>query len=303
MKTQIIPGKISFLTRFSLVLMLFAFLIVLQPNDAQAEALPADLDITGSAWFDAIFAQDNFFDATQSGDIYKIVGGSIGSSPFTDTTVNNPNPQEGTLTQTGDGVGTSVNASAGLFENFGVGVDLELMIENLSPTSQYQVTVKAEFSNSVNTNGPFTNDASGYDAFADSEFSVQDSSGEVFFTDLVSDTIFGNEENGTLLSSYGGPLTDLLFSDTFDVILNPLATETILGFYTLRGGVFDDPTWWNLAAEPGFSDVDFSAFLSVDSVEYLGEVIDPNAVPIPATLPLLGFGLAGLAAIRKRFRG
>ena len=50
-----------------------------------------------------------------------------------------------------------------------------------------------------------------------------------------------------------------------------------------------------------YSSVDFSGFLSIDSVENLGP--DPNAVPIPATLPLLGFGLAGLAAMRRRFRG
>jgi hypothetical protein len=300
MKTQIIPGKISFLTRFSLVLMLFAFLIVFQTNIVQAAEISPDLNISGSATFDEDFFY--FYNTTLSGNIYKKVGGTDSPSSFTESTFPAPNPQAGTLTHTGDGAGTALEATTTnpysyYWGEIGVGVNLLLNLSNTS-LNQYLVRVRVEFENTVELPGPFTvdSDTTGFYDFADSEFFVEDSAlTELTFTDIVSDTYYGNNQDSS--APYGGSFTES-FDGTFDVLLGAGAEETILGMYTLTAEFGD---FWNDSGSNRYSSVDFSGFLSIDYVENLGP--GPNAVPIPAALPLFGSGLLALAAIRRRFRG
>ncbi len=161
MKTQIIPGKISFLTRFSLVLMLFAFLIVFQTNIVQAAEISTDLDIFGSAWF----AEDFFYsdNTTLSGNIYTRVGGTDSSSSFTESSMPSPNFQSDWLTHTGDGAGTALEATTTdplsfYWGEIGLGVDLLLNLSNTSQ-DQYLVRVRVEFDNTVELPGPFTVDS------------------------------------------------------------------------------------------------------------------------------------------------
>jgi hypothetical protein len=195
-----------------------------------------------------------------------------------------PNPQEGWLTHTGDGVGATLNATnSGFDTGLAVGVDLLLDMMN-SSLDDYLVTVRFDFSNQVN--------ATGNDAYADSEFSVEDSDGEFLFTDLVSDTVYGNQVNDAYPASYGGILTDS-YNNTINFFLGAGESETIFGMYTMLGEVYGS----------GVSTTDFNAFISIESVTNLGGGPDPNAVPIPAALPLFGSGLLALAAIRRRFRG
>jgi hypothetical protein len=252
-------------------------MMLLLAVQVQATPFTADLSITGEVEFDTGFALADG-NVTQTGDFSTTEAGVSTSSTFDGTTVTGANPLLGILTDFGDGFGMSADVDAGFYSEFGIGIDIGIDVMNTSATDTWKVTFKvgsSDFNNEV--------DADGVDAFADSGFTVDVDSSEVFFTEVLSDTLFGDVLNGVDLGTFGELVSDS-GEAFFDVQLAPGATALIEGAWTMEGGVFD----------PGTATVDFSAFLSVDSVENLTQV------PEPGTLLLLATGLGGLAVIRRR---
>jgi hypothetical protein len=251
-----------------------------------AHAIPftTDLFITADTSFDTGYASVSG-GATQSGNFSVKVGGVSSISTFSGTTVSGANPLSGTLTDFGDGVGSSVQAGAFAGGDlFGMGNNTNLNLKNVSTTDTYKVTFKVAFANMVN--------ASGADAYVHSEFDVRDPGNvELFFTDVTSDTVFGNQKNGVP----GGP--GGIVSDTgnffFDVTIDPSQLLTYTSMSTLfnNSGVY---------SSTGNASADFSAFLSVDSVTDLTR--QPPAVPEPGTMALLCVGLFGIVVTRRRGR-
>jgi hypothetical protein len=257
----------------------------------QATPIPAPISIMGEMDFDDgnALAEGN---VTQSGSFFVRVGGGDTITTFDGVMVDTGgvDPLLGTLTDTGDGFGITGTADAAfdpdIDTEFLIGIDFIIDLMNSSATDTYKITFKVGSS----TGGNFNNrvDADGADAFAESEFTVDTPAGtEVFFTDLLSDTLFGDEENGVDLGTFGALVSDIGM-ETFDITLAPGDMEEIVGAWTMEGGVF--------ANDLGAATVDFSAFLSVDSIENLTQV------PEPSTMLLLATGLVGLAGFRRKYR-
>lgn len=263
---------------------------------AWAVPFSSDLAITGSVGFDSGYAAANLAGTgTQDGSFRAVQGGATSSSTFTGPTVSGGNPLSGTLTDLGDGFGFIGRASASGDNTpgaplYGIGIDVGLNVANNSGTDTYKVTFNIDFSHQVNSAGD--------DAYADSNFTVFDRAGnqDIFFTDLLSDTLFGNEIGGQPTGSSGGAMSE---AGPFSFAITLLAGQSFLFdptlhdlSWTLTGGSF---------AQNASSSTLLDAYISIAAVENLtGPGPGPNPTPEPATLALLGLGLAGLGVLRRR---
>jgi len=260
-----------------------ASLLVLTIAPAHAAPINSDLSITGSVAFDQSFAAGALFGgATQSGNINATQGGVNSSSPYSGATAPATNPLNGTLSNTGDGFGFSGSAFAPAGgDQYGIGIDLGINLANSSATTTYVVVFRVDFSNQVN--------AGGNDAYTESEFSIKDALlNELFFTHLISDTLFENQKNGNYTGAFGGIESDNGFS-TLTFTLNPGASLSFDGTWTLRSLVND-----------GNASADLTTFISVDSVTGRGG--NPNPVPAPATLLLVMLGAAAMRMARRNVK-
>ena len=200
--------------------------------------------------------------------------------------VTGSNPRAATLTDLGDGIAISgTSASATDLGTFAVGIGsptvptwMSLEVHNNSSTVGYHLSFAFGIDNVVNSGGS--------DAFADSQFSLSDNSGEFEFSDLTSDTVFGTMKNG-VPGGFGGPVSDSQ-SGTFSYDVLPGGDLNLHGFWTLEGGSF---------AAGGSASSSFGAFVNLTDASPLGP---PNGAPAPGTLALVGIGLAGLARVKYK---
>ena len=249
-------------------------------NLSVAHAIPftTDLSISGSTVFDDAFSFGN-----TSGDFSVVSGGGATTSTYSGSSVTGANPLAGTLTDINDGFGFTGTASA-TDDTFGIGFDTALSIFNSSATDVYEVVFKLSYSNMVN--------ATGGDAVADSELTLGCNGGfdDLFFSDLVSDTVNGNVDNGNDTGTYGG-LLSASSDDFFTFLLNPSDLLNLDMVWTLEDFSGD--------YAGGFAEAELSAFLSIDSVTLQGG--GPTPVPLPATFFLVGLGLI-LLPLQRRLR-
>ncbi len=181
-------------------------------------------------------------------------------------TVTGSNPLAGNLTDNGDGwsihaaIGGSFNQVEA--ENPNDYYDLLFDLVNSSATDSFLVTITLAINNHV--------DSSGGDAFAESEIEFFTGSNQsLFFSDLLSDTLFGNKSNGTNLSDFGGPLNDSgLFS--YNVTLNPgdSLNDFRVSMLAFRGGAF-------------VPDSNYSALLDSTITFSARNIAPPNPTPEP----------------------
>lgn len=262
--------------------LLSALVMVAAVSAANATPITSDLSISGSAQFDAGFAAGELAgDATQSGNLNITQGSVNSSSSFSGATAPTSNPLNGIFTQTGDGVGFTGVANGNSSDQYGIGINLGINLANSSAITTYVVVFRVDFSNLVNT--------AGNDAYTESQFSIMNAAlSELFFTHLISDTLFGNKKNGNFTAGFGGTESDNGF-DTLTFTLNPGDSLAFSGAWTLRSLITDGSASANLAT-----------FISVDSVTGRGG--NPNPVPAPATWLLLMLGAAAMRQFRPAAR-
>jgi len=254
-----------------------ALIILLAPGLAHAVLFSSDISISGSVVYDSTNSSGT--GTTQSGQIISIIGEAATTRDITGTSIVGTNPLAGTLTDIGDGFGSTFimngdqNGDAGnLFSDFAFN------ITNNSATDQFLVSFSLNFVNTAN--------ADGTDSFADSQFSLRNdtTSSEIFFSDLTSDVFFGDKENGVSLASFGASLLDggVII---LDFLLNPLASIDLSAINELKGGVFDNTSSF---------DGQLTTVLTVASVTNLTNPGNSVAVSEPSTLLLFALGMFGL---------
>jgi len=262
--------------------MTFLLALVVLPGSQFVNATPIgpNISISGGTSFDTGFS---FGDTT--GGMTNTVGGAATMTEVADDAVTNggANPLNSSLTHTGDGYSFYGSGSAAGTEanpdEFAMGFDNAFTVSNSSTTSAYDVVLKLVYSNSV--------DSSGDDAYAVSEFTVDQDGEENIFSYIVSDTVNGNEkenEKGVFpAGSFGGPVSD---SRTEFISITLTASESIDFdlIWTLEGGNF---------ADGGSAAFNSSFDLSVESVT-------TTVVPIPGALILFGSGLFGLLGLTRK---
>jgi len=260
-----------------------------------AWAIPIDsnLAISASVTLDATSSS-----ATGNGDenaSYSLVSGGVSSSAAVDKTLATTSgtlPRSGSLTQLNDGVGVNARMN-GSFQGGtaattdGLFSDYAFSFQNNSATDDFKITLAFVFANSANADGPATPPDGG--AFIFSAISLTDASNtELFFSDLRSDTLFGDFKNGVALGTFGQSLTDNGPS-SLDITVAHGTTVTLSATQDLRGGAFEAGALY---------DGSLDAFISVAGVQNLAQ--GPPSVPEPGTLLLAGGGLFGLMVGRRR---
>jgi len=254
---------------------------------AHAVPISSDLSISGSITFDGTNSQAT--GTTSSGSISKVVGGSTTTSTISGATLSGTNPLLGSLTDIGDGFGSSFTMSGNQNGDTGkLFSDYAFNLTNNSATDQYQITLSINLFNNIAN-------ADGTDAFADSQISVSNetSSSEIFFSDLTSDVLFGDKENGVNLASFGASLSDSGLTN-LDFLLNAGDSIDISGDNELEGKVYDSASQF---------DGMLSSFISVTNVVNLTNPPNPSPASAPATLLLMISGLLGLCLGRTNMVG
>lgn len=260
---------------------IIAGLALLPISNTHAIPFTSDISIMGETDFDEGFAL-----GTTSGTFDLTSGTSTTTSTYSGATVTGADPLAGSLTDIGDGFGFDGIARV-TDDEFKIGFDTSLDVSNNSATDSYEVVFGLDFDNMVN--------ADGSDAFADSELTLDIDFIEAFFSDLLSDTMFGDEVGGdpTDPATFGASLMDSAIGRLFTLTLNPGDTIDMLLSWTLKGEDFDG----------GLAEADLSAFLYVDSVSNITSPPPPpppSGVPEAGTLFLFSAGLIGLLAQRRR---
>lgn len=228
----------------------------------------AGLIITSNTEFD-----DAFSFGLTTGSFSDTSAGVTQTSTFSDFTAT-INPLMGTWSMAGDGVVFDAMTDGDITDDaFAIGIDSSVQLFNSHATDIFQVVFQFMFNNQV--------EATGGDAFSDSEFTIFEDGSEIFFTDLISDSLNGNNDG----SGFGGVLSDS-GSMEFMFTLNPGDTINLALSLTIEGE--------DLAG--GFVNADFDQSFKIKSLTNLSDST-PNDVPEPSTMLIL---ISALALLIRR---
>jgi len=238
----------------------------------------SDIEIQGSITFDD--ENSTMFGTTQSGTLSSTLNGSSEISEIDGVTVSGDLSLTGALTNLNDGFGQTFIMSGDNNGDEGeLYSDYEFDITNTSTTDTFQLLFEIRYENLV--------DADGVDSYADAKTTLDHGSDEIFFTDLTSDTFFGDKENGINLSSFGESLSHSGLQ-LIEFTIDPLETIIFDGVSELEGGVFD-----GVSSFMG----SLSSFVSIVEVNNLTN--PATSVPAPSALILLALGMLGMARVKK----
>ncbi len=259
---------------------------------ASASRISSDLAITARAGISVVADPEHSVpsspatgNATQGATVSMIAGG-VNSSVAVDSNlaVTGKLPLSGSLLEPGDGVGIASTmsgvddgrpaASDGLFG------DYALTLRNNSSTDAYKLSLKIDYSNSVQASGPA---APPDGAFNIGLITLSNGGATLFSTSLTSDTAFGDKNDVTFTGASGQPLSDS-GTRTVEVSLQPGQTVELQGQHDLRGG----------ASRPGaLYRGGVRAFISLAAVVDLAAAAPAAAAaPPPATAPGTAVGSA-----------
>ncbi|MCC8998130.1 MAG: hypothetical protein LM522_01320 [Candidatus Contendobacter sp.] len=229
-----------------------------------AEALPFSRAVVIHAAAEVDHASTSH--ATQSGILTRIQGGALTQTVMADPLSMAGHPLvDGPLSDLGDGVGFSFSRSGdvdsaddlddGLFGCYC------FSLVNTSFTDRFKITLAVDFSHTVHASGRY--------AFSQgllSLFRTEDPTEIFFFTDLESDTVFGNRFNSVVSTgeAFGGTLSERK-TQPLDFLLEPGETLSLSGRHHLRGGAFamDD-----FGVDSRYSSV-LNALITIAAVENL----------------------------------
>lgn len=189
------------------------------------------LVISATTTFDDVTVNDFSFGPT-TGSFSLVSGGTSTTATFSGDTATT-NPLSGPLTDAFDGSGFTGSASASN-DSFAIGFDTVISVLNDTASTQ-TVVFRLDYSNMVN--------ADGGDAYADSELTLdqklagETDFSEIYFSDLLSDTFFGDEVGGVATGQSGETLMDSGV-ELFTYMLNPSDQIELKMSWTLEGGDF-----------------------------------------------------------------
>lgn len=248
------------------------FVLTLLPCLAFAVPISPLLSVSGE-----VSLEDYSVEASPvySGTLYS----ETETTSFSETNITGNNPVAGNITETGQGLGHTLAMTQDDLSEETIAIDYFFSLTNNS-VDDYSFVFGVDFLNRV--------DANGEDAFADSEFFIEEGVDELFFSDVISDTFFGDEQAGSTLSTFG----DLIQESGTGSFALTLAAGASTSFSA------------SLLGHAGVVATGSSYLLNMDSFIYLSEVTNlsnptepPTPVPEPGSLALM---LAGLALLYRR---
>ncbi|MBZ9612374.1 hypothetical protein [Rheinheimera maricola] len=251
------------------IAVLFALILT---TPALAALIPVDLSISASTSF-ADESVSGGLDVSHNATMSIVQGGITTQSTVNDTAVTGFNPLAGLLSDINDGISIgSLVSGRGLGAAPGYYFDFDFLLQNNSLTTVYFLSFVLQFDNLTS--------ASGDDTFADSKILLFDADDtEFFFSDLTTDTLFGDEKNGAPTNTFGVTQIDA-GSFAFDIVLGAGAMNSFRGELQLIGEEFNGQ---------GSFGMDSFASLSLAAARPLDT--PPPQIPLPASGWLFALGL------------
>ncbi|MDB5975502.1 MAG: hypothetical protein JWR07_2262 [Nevskia sp.] len=219
-------------------------ILALPDANAWADRFSSDLGITAHA--NISVAADSAHpvpsspavgNATQAATLSLISGGMTSAVAVDgNLVVTGRLPLSGALLDSGDGVGIAATMSGiddgkpassdGLFG------DYAFSISNRSATDPYKLSLKIDYGNSVQASGAVSAQDG---AFNIGLITLNRGDVALFFTNLTSDTVFGDKHDITFTGTSGKDLHDA-GTRTVDLTVQPGETVELRGQHDLRGG-------------------------------------------------------------------
>ncbi|WP_445371028.1 PEP-CTERM sorting domain-containing protein [Methylomonas sp. HW2-6] len=268
-----------------------------QIGAAHAASFDPNIVIKGSAEFDSTGSPSDPVNATQAGELTRIMAGVTTTTTLNGAAINGIDPLSGTLTSIGDGFGIKFNANGRSNSEpsivnplFG---DYTMSLQNNSATDAFLVNLRFQFSYQVSaTDSVRSTTDNGEFAKAQVTLHKEDGS-ELLFASGLSDAKQGNQQflfTNNLVnaaSGLGGTLSDSGFM-ILSFLLNP--------GQLLNLGDGSPEVLLQGRADSGLFGSEVNTLITVDSVVKQNS----QTVPEPESLMLTAIGLLSLFAAKRR---
>lgn len=252
-----------------------------------ANAAPFSSDITGNG-------SSSFDEGVATGGIgvFGVISGESATTSSYDenSIVTGSNPVTAPLTDINDGV-----AFVGLGatdDYFATGFNTSISLFNSSSSDSYEVVFRLDYSNMVNADGDNAFSRSLLTVGLDIPFTP-----EFFFSELSSDTLFGDLDSSGDLTTSGDELIET-GEEFFTFILDPTDTLGLKMNLAVEGEVVQPAgpllNQVGVVQDLGFAESETYASLTLASIEQV-------RAPIPSTFILVGIGMI-LLPLQRRVR-